>query len=686
MKLYKSLFIVTALVAGMLTSCSDDGVWDKAKPADLYLTEGTAYAFDATSCSYTYYPADVTAGLNIPVTVTRGNTDGQYTLPIKADFSDTEILSGAESVTFEAGQNTATYTIHVNKEIEIGQTVSAKLRIDTLCIGIPYMKDPGIDELDETSTHEDSVLYNNYQTYLKKLAAYKIVTTVDIGKDYNWKSLGKGSIVDNFWFENGDAPATVEIMQAVENANMFRVVNPWTAIADAVGASLDGNQTDIKLRLLQPGETFRNQTISQKNLVFFDQSCTGYFHSTYEADIWILHPSEFTAGASEDTWLHSKVTAYQSSGLPATIQLAPRYYMFGVGGWNQSQADGIMEIVFPGVKIYDYSAAIEYAGVFIDPDGQVYGLGDLSITGADAQAAQAMATIVSQDVDAEAAAEAIAAGDLLAVEVEDGRIQVPMPEDANGKLQIVVAFIQDNKVVNVIAAPFEYYSGANPWNTLGVGYLVDDVFYPTFTGADPLTFEVLIEEHSETPGLYRLKAPFAAYAEWWQKNGQDGDGNADIVVNAEDAEGVYIMNQPIGLSYKASGYGDMSIETEGGYYLSLGKYSYDVIKGAGMLGTVKDGIIEFPVFEQTDAEGNPLTDDDGNVRVFQGWMNFAGGQYTTIGEHGQFSILLPGATPSEVAKAQRAAKACDFERRMFFNAAKLQSMKKSKHIEKKLGR
>ena len=697
MKLYKSLFAVIAIVAGLLTSCSEDGVWNQAQPADQFLTNGTSYTFDSKSCSYTYYPADMTSGIQIPVTVKRGTTVGNYTLPIEPSFSSDETLSGPTSVTFEDGANTATYTISINKDLEIGETVTANLVIDTLSIGIPAVAKP--KELTPASTAADSAQFLvdsvAYDSYLKKLSAYNIVTKITIMKDYNWITLGKGTVTDNFWYgqwADEETPATgaCTFMQAQENPNIFRLVNPWWAIAENLGFEeddLSGNQTDIQLYLLKKGDSFAGQTITNDGLVYFDRSNTGYHHSSYDADVWILHPSEFGSLSTEDKWLYSKVTSYQANGLPATIQLAPYYYMFGVGGWNNTQADGVMEIVFPGVKVYDYGAKIAYAGLFTDVDNVVYALADYELTGADAKKASAYkVAVISQNDDADAVADAILAGEFEAADLKDvakdGRIQIEIPEGLTGKLQVILVIIDENEVKKVVAATFEYYGGKNPWKSLGTdGVYYDDFVVPFATGYayGPWPVQVEVEEHSETPGLYRVKAMYAGVAAAFDKPG----GEKEILIHAENPNTVYFLTQPTGLDLGAGEYSIVSYGGDDIEYFGQQGYSAEVVINAFPedFGTLKDGVITLPIIQRTDSEGNPMYDDEGNPRIYQGFLyQGSNGYYACI--NGGFQLILPGADPAAAAKAKRAAAAANFEYRLNGGAANMMKVNKKDSLKR----
>ena len=77
------------------------------------------------------------------------------------------------------------------------------------------------------------------------------------------------------------------------------------------------------------------------------------------------------------------------------------------------------------------------------------------------------------------------------------------------------------------------------------------------------------------------------------------------------------------------------------------------------MGSVENGVISFPVFQEEDDSGNPVEGTD-----YQGWMNFSNGQYYSTGNNGAIQIVLPNANAASIAKARRAAAASDFELRL----------------------
>ena len=684
MKLYKSLFIATALLGGMMASCSEDGVWDQASQQNLWLTNGTSYAFDNTTIDYTYYPVDVMKDMDVNITITRGTTEGTIEIPIEAVFSDDELISGPASVTFQDGSNVASYPIHVKQEFEPGVSAVADLKIDSTKVGIPTVEMP--EKLQPGATHEDSVKFladsTAHAVYVSKLKAYKLATTVTIQKDYNWQSLGMGTYKEGYFWGTS---ASVEILQAVEDAKKYRVMLDMEAIVTKGGDEVDGNQsTQTTITLLEKGQDFRGVTIDGDGYVYFTPINTGCLNDGL--DMICYHPMDVF-----DAWSRFNnscyVSKYQKDGTPAIINLSGAILLQGTySGWAPCQSGtAFAQIIFPGVKVYNYGAKIEYAGLFTNPSNVTYALADYELTGSDAKNAQAYkVAVISQNDDADAVADAILAGEYPASDLDDvlknDRIQIEIPEGLTGKLQVILVIIDKNEegtaleVKNVVAAPFEYYAGGNPWKSLGTdGVYYDDFVLPFATGYayGPWPVEVEVEEHSETPGLYRVKAMYAGIAAAFGKTG----GENEILIHAENPNAVYFLTQPTGLDL---GNGEYSIVSYGGddieYFTKQG-YSESVIINAMPedFGTLKDGVITLPVLPRTDSDGNPVYDSEGNQKVFQGYLYVGESGYYAC-TNGGFQLILPGASPAAVAKAKRAAAAASFEYRLNLNNAKQNKM------------
>ena len=434
MKLNKLFLGLLGLTAMVMSSCSDkdDYQWATASGEQVYFSKDLPatqeISFDASS-------------FTIPVS--RVNTSSSITVPISIE-SDDNFFSAPSSISFAAGEATTNLTISYDPDsLEYDVYKNAKVTIGK----------------------EYSTPYGN-ETYSFKGG---------IASPY--VSIGKGTFTDNFWFE---ASATVTIMRNTQNPNEFRIMDPFPGLAKAAGASLDGNQDPyIQLTLLQPGETYRGVDITKSDLVGYGLINTGYYHSTYDADVLMVYPGMFTSLRDEAVYAFNKVVEWQENGLPGRIQLAPYYYMDGVGGWNNTTSDDIVIIDFPGYNPKDLSVEMDYLGVLTDSEGNAAAAVNLAF-GADV--ADARATVVADDADIDAVADAIANGDesVVVTPVTEGYNFVPIGEDHTGKLKVVVVVLDEGAVKEIASYGFEYYGGAaSPWEVAGYGDYIYSVFFGT---------------------------------------------------------------------------------------------------------------------------------------------------------------------------------------------------------------
>lgn len=144
-------------------------------------------------------------------------------------------------------------------------------------------------------------------------------------------------------------------------------------------------------------------------------------------------------------------------------------------------------------------------------------------------------------------------------------------------------------------ATASYTTAEDPetWHALGVGSYTDDCVAPLYS-ADPVTYEVNIEESDKTPGRYRLIYPYGAAYPYNEPGKYDESQSYDVIVMATDPTSVYINEQPLGLDW---GDGMFTLLTNSARYLAAG-YSIEVIKANDIpFGTLEDGVITFPVDE-----------------------------------------------------------------------------------------
>lgn len=599
MKINKYIIGLAVVLLGGLTSCNTD-------------VEGTIYNSSLEHVSFDGSSVKVSVGVNettatIPVTINRGVMSNETTVSFVAVASEDGIFSNDANgtVTFAAGQNTATFNVTAqNLEKEESYTYTLTLS-------------------DAAIATADTI------TKVKQNKVYKIEVT----RDGDWTEWAK-------WNSKGTATYTYGNIWSGDDPGL-----PFTYRKSV----LNENRYQFKLQNWGYGVEIIFDYDKSTGVVSCAPQFTGYTHSTY-GDIYVTDLVNYCGIKGWSVAPTDYGTFDEEEGI-ITIPLA-YYVSAGAFGYDPEF------IYIDGYVRTDYTATLAYAGFLTDPDNNVFALGDLILSGKDAKNAKNIkAVVLEQDADASAVADAILAGDLEAVTVEGGRIQVAIPEGLSSKLQLIVAIIDKNndgvdEVKNVLSTKFEYYSGANPWNSLGNGYFVDDFILPWY-GKDPMTFEVEIQENTTEPGLYRLVKMYAKEAAAFGQT----DGLADVEVNATNPSAVYILTQSIGFNL---GYGDMAIATVGGddieYFAEKGISAEDVIaQYPEDFGTLADGVMNFPVFERTGQDGSTIK--------YQGYAyDDDGGAYAC--RNGAFKIVLPSAAANVKAQYKRAAAATNFALRL----------------------
>jgi len=387
---------------------------------------------------------------------------------------------------------------------------------------------------------------------------------------------------------------------------------------------------------------------------------TGYTHSTY-GDVYVADLATYNGDKASES-------DYGTFDETLGIFTIPTIYYVSAGYFGY----GPEYLYIDGISRADYTSLVTYSGIFTDASQNVFAVGEL-VAGADVTVAKAV--VMEASADAAAVADAIAAGELEATDVAPGSINVPIPDGMTGNLQLIAVVVVDGEVKSYSSAPFEYYGGgASPWKSLGTGLYTDD-FIVSLYGYDPYTYEVEIEENTETPGLYRMKSAYAPLAAAFGTTG----GNANIVVNAVNPSGVYVPTQATGLDL---GDGEFSIVSVGGDYVEYyaSKYTAEEIIAAlpQYFGTIVDGVITLPAIARTDSEGNPKTDADGNQLYYQGYT-YIGTDGYYAGKNGGFKVVLPSAVTASAKRAAASSRrAQEFANRLNGGAMK---QKITKHLK-----
>lgn len=151
-------------------------------------------------------------------------------------------------------------------------------------------------------------------------------TNVKVNKEYTWVSLGKGTYTDNWgWGKTYD----VEILKA-EGFDRWRAVAPYaeSMIND------DGEWGNW----LAPSSAEYVEFWLSDGIVMYNPIKVGvYYEGDKSMEIFAYHPLSFS-GVDP---------SYNKQIDDKTFQLAPYYYINGVGGWNYTQYDGVIIITLP---------------------------------------------------------------------------------------------------------------------------------------------------------------------------------------------------------------------------------------------------------------------------------------------------------------------------------------------------
>lgn len=318
-KLFRNILFLSSLTL-VLAACQEEKVEPGEK--DLDGCYGVYFPAQDKAVKLVLDPADPTS---TKITVMRKNSEGEITVPVTV--ADTSKLFKFAPITFKDGQ--AETTIDVTFDgIGIGNTYLASLTIE----------DPA---------------------YASKYNSNPISIDVKVLRE-KWNNLGVGTWVEHGVF-NFDAPENVIIHQNDLDKTKYRIYMRYPdPEKEGEEYALYSPKSDeyLSLRLLKSGEVFKLKTeelkVDKDGLVLFDIFDTGIPYDTGAPNIWFVHP--FNLSKPVNLWYYNKVISYQDDGVtPAGIQLAPYYYIDGLGAIDRSQEDGIITIVFPGAVLTDYT-------------------------------------------------------------------------------------------------------------------------------------------------------------------------------------------------------------------------------------------------------------------------------------------------------------------------------------------
>lgn len=378
-----------------------------------------------------YFSSDQATSVNISHTTQSVSIDvfrvetGSASTATVSVVDESGLISSASSVTanFAAGSNKATLTFPITpSDWEFAKNYPVNFTI-----------------FDESTPYGKSEL----------TVTYKYPTPL--------KSLGKAQLTENYFTGQTFTP---QVYQSEIDPNEYH-------IQKFMGAKSE----DLIIHVTKAGDKFGNVSFTQAGLVYFDDAWSGITYADVNSNgkpdqhIDVCHPAGFKSYSTDESkWAGSKVVLFQDNGIPAIVEIAPFYYISGLGGWDQTQTPANITIIFPGYEPKDYAVEANYAGLFTESDGTVYGEASVTL-GADLEGGVAV-IVPGADEDAIAAGIEKLVSDE-AVAFDGSTVRVPLPKDVQtGFYTIVVGGVADGVVQEVDAVPFYYQGGPLDWDWL----------------------------------------------------------------------------------------------------------------------------------------------------------------------------------------------------------------------------
>lgn len=625
----KSFIYTMLLTVGVMlgiTACSSDNNWQPGSVSgqQVFFSNnlGSSYEISPTENSFS-------------VQVSRYDKSGALNVPLTVTMNEGSIFNVPTSVSFADGQDVANLVISYNPaDIVYGKYDTITVVLNDAAVTTPY-----------------------------GISTYKFTAGVTEWVKLKGSGLYRDDFIGSLWSSVGNQVWDVDIYESAITPGRYKVATPYSPDYGFRKSKLWSNEEEILKYWKNTGNCDMIIDATDPDFVYFQYFDSGLLDLPDEGMLgmtsyvwyWLRNGNDLesikAARPSYFGKLKDNVITFET----------PKTLLMTMNGENElkwyGNANGMLAIALPGGVFSDYSASVTYEGIFTNPAGEVFAMGSLTL-GPDATNVKGI--IMPANVDANAVADAIAAGELEAADVAAGSFQLPISEEMSGKLQIIIAVIDGEDVKTVATAEFEYYGGgANPWKSLGQGYFVDDMILPLFS-YDPEPYPVDIEESTSTPGLYRLVKMYSAVAADFGV----ASGTGDVLVHAENPNGVYIPLQPLELTLGSNG--PFSLSTDAGELVE--KYGFDAVYAQlpNIFGKLADGIITFPVLEGENSAGNPVN--------YQTWV-YLGEKAYFGGRNGAFQIVLPGV------QAQSMKRAADFSRRL--NGAKMKNaVKPSKKVLK----
>lgn len=163
----------------------------------------------------------------VPVMITRNRTNGPLTVNYTAITDDEDVFSDDcnGTVNFADGQGTAFVNVKA-KNLDKGLTYTYTMRL----------ADAAVADVD-----------TNFNKVYQSI-------TVEVVSDYTWVDAGTCTFIDNNFFDAAEVDG-VQVVQALENKTIFRIIEPYQALTDGTDDAADFADADNIEFYLNPDGT-----------------------------------------------------------------------------------------------------------------------------------------------------------------------------------------------------------------------------------------------------------------------------------------------------------------------------------------------------------------------------------------------------------------------------------------------
>lgn len=319
-----------------------------------------------------------------------------------------------------------------------------------------------------------------------------------------------------------------------------------------------------------------------------------------------------------------------------------RFYLsLGVFVGTSIYGNAVETLQLPG-DYKDYYITFTRSGNFVDKTG-MESLVFNAVKSADVNSF-AYRNVAGEPTEAEITAlgEQIAENftDETLIEAENSNITIPFTEAGRYTL-LGFGFDEGGNLVctSKLTYTAETVMAAPEWHDLGWVEYTDGFIYGIY-GTDAFIWDVMLQEHNETPGYYRLVNP---YKDWpGNPNGMYSlEGNYYLYIDATDPNHVMISDSSLGLILHPDD-GEMFAMSLGYMYVSQGWSISQVEAQLGkVFGTLEDDVITFPT------QGLLVVFENDPEQAYYANCLFANG--AVVPNSGEFCVDMSGLNDSRSA-------------------------------------